>query len=101
MSFPDIAVWFLQGLLAAMFLFAGGMKLLAFDRYKRMVEERSGKPAGLPRPLMTLVGASEVAGSLGLILPGATGIMPMLTPLAAVGLAVVMLGASVYHVRRG
>ncbi len=101
MPFSDIVLWLIQGLLAAMFLFAGGMKLLAFDRYTKMVEAQSGNAPGLPRPLMTVVGLGEAAGSLGLILPGATGIMPVLTPLAAAGLAVIMLGATVYHLRRG
>ena len=82
-------------------MFAGGMKLLAFDRYIKMLEWRSGRDAGLSRPLMTVVGISEVAGGLGLILPWATGILPMLTPLAALGLAVIMIGATIYHRQRG
>ena len=97
----DAVIWAVQGLLAAMFLFAGGMKLLAFDRYTKMLEGRSGRDTGLSRPLMTVVGISEVAGGLGLILPWATGILPVLTPLAALGLAVIMIGATNYHRRRG
>lgn len=97
----DTVIWAVQGLLAAMFMFAGGMKLLAFDRYIKMLEWRSGRDAGLSRPLMTVVGISEVAGGLGLILPWATGILPMLTPLAALGLAVIMIGATIYQRRRG
>ena len=97
----DTLIWVVQGILAAVFLFSGGMKLLAFDRYITMVEERSGRDAGLSRPLMTVVGISEVAGGLGLVLPWATGIMPVLTPLAALGLAVIMAGATNYHRRRG
>jgi len=97
----DTVIWAVQGVLAAMFLFAGGMKLLAFDRYIKMLEERSGKDAGLSRQLMTVVGVSEVAGALGLILPWATGILPLLTPVAALGLAVIMIGATNYHRKRG
>ena len=96
----DAVIWAVQGLLAAMFLFAGVMKLLAFDRYIKMLEWRSGRDAGLSRPLMTVVGISEVAGGLGLILPWATGILPMLTPSSALGLAVIMIGATVYHRQR-
>jgi uncharacterized membrane protein YphA (DoxX/SURF4 family) len=97
----NTALWIIQGLLAAMFLFSGGMKLVAFDRYTTMIQERSaGKGPGLSRMLATLIGASEVAGSFGLILPHATGILPVLTPLAALGLAVIMMGATVYHWRR-
>ena len=101
MSALDAVVWAVQGILAAVFLFSGAMKLLAFDRYIGMVEERSGRDADLSRPLMTVVGVSEVAGGLGLILPWATGILPVLTPLAALGLAVIMIGATNYHRRRG
>ena len=101
MSALDAVIWAVQGILAAVFLFSGAMKLLAFDRYIGMVEERSGRDADLSRPLMTVVGVSEVAGGLGLILPWATGIMPVLTPLAALGLAVIMIGATDYHRRRG
>ena len=101
MSALDTVIWAVQGILAAVFLFSGAMKLLAFDRYIGMVEERSGRDADLSRPLMTLVGVSEVAGGLGLILPWATGIWPVLTPLAALGLAVIMIGATNYHRRRG
>ena len=97
----NTVIWALQGILAAIFVFAGGMKLLAFDRYIRMVEERSGRDAGLTRPLMTVVGISEVAGGLGLVLPWATGILPVLTPLAALGLALIMAGATNYHRQRG
>ena len=97
----DTVIWALQGILAAVFVFAGGMKLLAFDRYIRMVEERSGRDAGLARPLMTVVGISEVAGGLGLVLPWATGVVPVLTPVAALGLALIMAGATNYHRRRG
>lgn len=96
----DTVIWAVQGILAAVFLFSGAMKLLAFDRYIRMVEERSGRDADLSRPLMTVVGLSEVAGGLGLILPWATGILRVLTPLAALGLAVIMIGATNYHRRR-
>ena len=85
MSALDTVIWAVQGILAAVFLFSGAMKLLAFDRYIGMVEERSGRDADLSRPLMTLVGVSEVAGGLGLILPWATGKLPVLTPLAALG----------------
>lgn len=86
MSALDAVIWAVQGILAAVFLLSGAMRLLAFDRYIGMVEERSGRDAALSRPLLTVVGVSEVAGGLGLILPWTTGILPVLTPLAALGL---------------
>lgn len=68
-------------------------------------------PEGLPGPLEWMydlddtlhlvTGVAEILGGLGLILPGLTGIMPELTSWAAIGLAVVMAGAVVYHAGRG
>ena len=98
----NTALWIIQGVLAVLFLLSGGMKLVAFDRYTKMIEQRSpGREAGLPKSFAMFIGLSEVAGSLGLILPEATGIAPLLTPLAALGLGVIMLGATVHHWRRG
>jgi hypothetical protein len=51
--------------------------------------------------LVTFIGVAELLGGLGLILPLSIGIMPSLTPIAGVGLAVVMLLAAVFHARRG
>jgi uncharacterized membrane protein len=55
----------------------------------------------LPTWLHVVTGVAEIAGGLGLILPTLTGIRPQLTPLAAMGLALVMVGAVVYHAGRG
>jgi uncharacterized membrane protein len=55
----------------------------------------------LPTWLHVVAGVAEIAGGLGLILPTVTGIRPQLTPLAALGLALVMVGAIVYHAGRG
>ena len=82
------ALWIVQGLLAALFLFAGGMKLaMPLDELVAM--------SGLPGLLLVVVAVSEVLGAIGLILPGLTGIRPGLTPLAAAGLVVIMIGAVV------
>jgi uncharacterized membrane protein YphA (DoxX/SURF4 family) len=96
----NAALWIVQGLLAVGFLMFGGMKLFAYEKFKKMIEERSpGHPAP-SKELAMLIGISEVAGALGLILPAATGIAPILTTLAAVGLATIMLLALVFHLRR-
>ena len=68
-------------------------------------------PEGLPEvmswmydldpTLHYLAGAAEILGGLGLILPGLTGVMPQLTPLAAAGLALIMVGAVIWHAGRG
>lgn len=50
---------------------------------------------------VSFVGASEILGALGLVLPSLTGILPWLTPLAALGLAIVMVLAAILHVKRG
>lgn len=82
------ALWTVQGLLALLFLFAGGMKLV------QPVEEMT-KQMPLPGPFIRFIGVAEVLGGLGLILPGLTGIRPGLTPLAAAGLIIIMIGAMV------
>jgi DoxX-like family len=81
------ALWTVQGLLAALFLFAGGMKLvLPLDAMKG--------PVDLPGPFLRFIGVAEVLGALGLILPGVLRIRPGLTPLAATGLVIIMIGAT-------
>jgi hypothetical protein len=82
------ALWIVQSLLALLFLFAGGMKLVL------PLEQLAG-PITLPGPLLRFIGVAEVLGALGLILPGLLRIRPGLTPLAAGGLVIIMLGAIV------
>jgi uncharacterized membrane protein YphA (DoxX/SURF4 family) len=84
----NVALWIAQVLLALIFLFAGGMKLVM------PIEELT---AQMPMPglLMRLIGVVEVLGGLGIILPWLTGIRPGLTPLAAAGLVIIMIGATV------
>ena len=96
----DIALWIASGLLAAAYLAVGGMKLLtpkerlaANPSMGAITEEFSG-------PAIKSIGAVEVAGALGLILPWLTGIAPILTPAAAVGLVLLQVGAAVFHGRR-
>jgi uncharacterized membrane protein YphA (DoxX/SURF4 family) len=95
----DTVLWIAQILLALIFLLVGGAKLLL------------PKPTGnIPKPMaytedftqtqLRIIGLLEVLGALGIILPAATGILPWLTPLAAVGLTLVMVGAALTHVRR-
>ncbi len=80
------ALWIVQGLLALVFLFAGGMKLVL------PLEKLTGPMPGL---FMRFIGVAEVLGAIGLILPGLLGIRPGLTPLAAAGLVIIMIGATV------
>jgi hypothetical protein len=97
----NIAVWIVSGLLAAAYLFVGGTKLLTSK--ERLAENPSMAAAAeaLSATSIKLIGGVEVAGALGLILPWLTGIAPILTPAAAVGLALLQVGAAVFHGRRG
>ena len=82
------ALWIVQGLLALLFLFAGGMKLVL------PLDQLTG-PVPVPGLFLRFIGVVEVLGGLGLILPGLLGIRPGLTPLAAGGLVIIMIGATV------
>ena len=84
----NVALWVVQGLLAALFLFAGGAKLVM------SLDQMAGPPA-LPGWFLRFIGVAEVLGALGLVLPGLLRIRPGLTPLAATGLVIIMIGATV------
>ena len=81
------ALWIIQVLLALIFLFAGGTKLV-------MPAEQLTGQTPLSAPFLRFIGIAEIAGALGLILPGALRIRPGLTPLAAAGLTIIMIGAT-------
>jgi hypothetical protein len=84
----NVALWIVQGLLAALFLFAGGAKLV-------MSLDQMAGPVALPGWFLRFIGVAEVLGALGLILPGLLRIRSGLTPLAAAGLVIIMAGATV------
>lgn len=93
----DVAIWAGQALVGAMFLRAGTKKLVS-DMPK--LEQELGFPKVVGPGMTRFIGASEVAGGIGTVLPAATRIAPWLTPIAAGGLAAVMLLASGYHLGR-
>lgn len=95
----SIAYWIIAGLLALAYLTAGGMK--AFRPPDALVAGGIAWAKDVSLPLVRVIGVVEVLGALGLILPPLTGIAPILAPLAAIGLAVVQVGAVIFHVRRG
>ena len=89
-----VLLWTVQGLLALIFLFAGGMKLA-------MPLELLAKQSPLPGAFLKFIGVAEVLGAVGLILPGLLRIRPELTPLAAAGLVIIMAGATVVTLAGG
>ena len=92
----NIALWIIQVLLSLLFLFAGSMKFVM------PVEEMNRQaPVVLPGLLLHFIGACEILGALGLLLPALLRIKPGLTPLAAVGLAIITLGATVITLKGG
>jgi len=90
----NVLLWIVQGLLAALFLFAGGMKLV-------MPIEAMAGPVAFPGLFLRFIGVAEVLGALGLVLPGLLRVRTDLTPLAASGLVIVMAGATVTTVVGG
>ena len=96
----NIAVWIASGLLAAAYLFIGGTKLLNSKEQLAENPSTAGAAEALSATSIKLIGGVEVAGALGLILRWLTGIARILTPAAAVGLALVQVGAAVFHGRR-
>src|SRR5690349_16102419 len=92
----NVVLWVLQGLLGAAFIGAGLMKAAQpKEKLPAAMTWTQRRSAGTIR----FIGVMELLGGLGLILPWATGIATVLTPLAAVGLLVIMLLAVVDHVR--
>lgn len=92
----NVFLWILQILLAGLFAGAGLTKL---TQPKEKLRDRMGWVENVPPTQVKALGAAEVLAALGLVLPGLTGIATVLTPLAAVGLVIVMLGAVVVHAR--
>ena len=93
----NVALWIVQILLALMFLFHG---------YTMWFPSESLSQGGMayifaiPPTFRRLIGTAELLAAVGLILPALTGILPVLTPLAAVGLVVLMLSAAIFHIPR-
>ena len=92
----NYVLWTVQGLLAALFLFAGVMKLVLPAQALTQ-----GQGPSLPVPFLRFIGVAETLGAIGLILPWLLRIRPGLTPLAAVGLVIIMIGATVLNLAGG
>jgi uncharacterized membrane protein YphA (DoxX/SURF4 family) len=94
----NVVIWVLQVLLALAFLAAGLMKV---SQPRQRLATSMGWVEDFSDPTVRAIGALELLGALGLLLPALTGVGTVLVPLAAVGLAVLMVGAAVTHRRRG
>jgi len=92
----NIALWIVQVLLALLFLFAGVMKFIM------PIEEMTKQmPVAIPGLFLQFIGVCEILGGLGLILPGLFRVKTWLTPLAAAGLFIIMIGATVISLKLG
>jgi len=93
----NVFLWIVAGVLAALFLAAGATKL---SQPRSKLQANMGWVEDFSGSTVKLIGAAEILGAIGLILPAVLDIAPILVPLAATGLAIIMAGAIVTHVRR-
>ena len=91
----NVTLWIAQGLLAAIFLASGSLKI-SMAKDKLVASGQTGV-APFPLPVIRITAFCELLAVLGLLLPLLTGIAPILTPIAAFGLVVVMIGATASH----
>lgn len=94
----NILLWILGGLLAAAFLGAGALKLL--QPKEKLAASGLAWTEDVSAPAIKFIGALEVLAAIGLVLPPALGIAPVLAPVAALGLVLMMIGAAALHGRR-
>ena len=93
----SIALWVVQALLAAAFLVSGTTKL---SQPKEKLLKNMAWVEDFSQPTVRIIGALEILGAIGVVVPALTGILPWLTPLGALGLVLLMLGAALTHLRR-
>jgi hypothetical protein len=95
----EIAYWIVAGVLALLYLYSGGIKVI--QSQERLAPMMSWAGTTVPMPGVRAIGALEVLGALGLILPPLTGIVPGLAVAAAIGLVVLQVFAIAFHASRG
>ena len=93
----NLALWVAQGVLAAIFLASGTAK--STMSRERLIETGQTGTAVFPMPVVRFTASMEIVAAFGLIVPWASGVAPVLTPLAAFGLCLVMIGAASAHAR--
>jgi len=94
----NTAIWIAQGILAAVFLAAGLMKL---TQSRESLHEKTPYVEDFTDRQIKMIGSLEVLGATGVVLPAAIGVAPILTPIAACGLALTMVAAAATLIRRG
>jgi hypothetical protein len=96
------ALWTLQVLFGLFFSITGFGKMLCYDaaQWNEALHQVSWF-AAVPQDLFVFIGVAELLGGVGLILPAITGVKPKLTPIAAIGLTLVMILAALFHIARG
>jgi hypothetical protein len=95
----NTALWIIAGVLAAAFL-AGGVIKLVTPRHKLVASSFGGWAEDFGAGTIKAIGALEVLAAAGLVLPAALDLAPVIVPLAAVGVALLMVGAMITHLRR-
>ena len=95
----NLSLWIIAGLMAAVFLLAGANKLL-IPQEKLAKAPGGGWVLDFSAGFVKALGAVEILGAVGLILPALLDIAPILVPMAAVGLALIMVGAAIVTFRR-
>lgn len=93
----NYALWIVQGVLAVVFFAVGVMKIVI---PKEKAVEKAAYSEDFSQSTLCGIGFLEMLGAMGLVLPGLIGFLPVLTPLAAVGLMLTMIGAAATHIRR-
>lgn len=97
----NITLWIITGLLTAVYLLSGFGKLFVPREKMAAMAEAARWVLDFNPGTLKAIGALEILGAVGLILPALLGIAPILVPLAATGLALIMTGATVMRIRRG
>jgi uncharacterized membrane protein YphA (DoxX/SURF4 family) len=96
----NTVAWGLQIVLAVLFFLHGLLFTVPYGAAARRVEARGRPPSSLPPALRQFIGVAELAAAFGLTVPPAVHVFPWLAPLAAAGLVLVMVGASIFHARK-
>src|SRR5688572_6195878 len=94
----ELAYWIIAALLAVFYLYAGGKKV---TQSREQLQPMMGWVDRVPMPLIKTIGALEILGAAGLVLPPLTGIAPWLAVAAAIGLALIQVGGTALHLSRG